>query len=179
LSRPSRSGIKTSGRRRWTTQWLLLVGLALLSACESTPAPSPRSDWADVVLQATGTGGLDASAGSPVEERVLAIQAAKVDAYQKLEGEILRLKMDEKQTVSQFLEKKPKLGEKVRDYVRGARIVSTRVIADRAMEVDAELFLGENFRAVLGLIEKRPSSETGPGKNKAGSGGGRGEELFR
>jgi len=149
----------------WRVVKIGFLCIAFSSGCQSAPAPVPRSDWADVVLHATGTGPLNGS-DSLVETRVLAIQAAKVDAYQKLEGEILQIKMDERQTVSDFIQKKPKLGEKVREYVRGARIVTTRVNVPQSVEVDADLFLGENFRAVLGLIDHKPSQGNGTAKNK-------------
>jgi hypothetical protein len=140
--------------------FMYLGCLGMMVACQSGPPPSPRSDWADVVLRATGSGSLNSTGKNPVEERVLAIQDAKVDAYQKLETEILRLKMEDHQSVSEFIGEKPELADKLHTFVRGARIVATRVFPDqRQMEVDAELFLGETFKAALGLVTPKPQHE--------------------
>lgn len=139
--------------------FIFVYAIGVLVSCKTGPPFSPRSGWADVVLRATGVGALRFSEGIAVKDRILAIQEAKLDAYQKLEEEVLRLKMDDQQTVVEFIEKDPKLPGKVRSFVRGARIVYTRVVSMGQIEVDTELFLGENFMAVLGLIERKISKE--------------------
>ncbi len=139
--------------------FVLLCNIGLVFSCKSGPSPAPLLDWSDVVLYATGVGRLKSSESFAVKDRILAIQAAKIDAYQQLEESILNLKMDGGQIVLEFVGGDPNLHEKVQGFVRGARIIETRVGLNAQMEVDAELFLGENFKAVLGLIERKRTQE--------------------
>jgi hypothetical protein len=169
-------GNKKTGGLRKRGLILFLGGLGMMVACQSGPSPSPRSDWADVVLHVTGSGSLNSTGRNPVEERVLAIQDAKVNAYQKLEAKILRLKMDDQQSVSELIGKKPELADKVHAFVRGARIVKTHIFPDqRQIEVEADLFLGENFKAALGIVTPKPQHE----KEKRGGQPPPREEFFQ
>ena len=135
-------------RRASILNW---IPFFLLLSCQSAPPPSP-GDWADVTLRATGTGPIRGEWSA--SERMQAVQRAKVDAYGKLESQVLALQINSKKTVQELAQKDEGIRKKITAFVKGAKIVDTEN-ADQGIEVTAELFLGESFKATLGLLEKK------------------------
>lgn len=130
----------------------LIVSVLFMTACESGPEVAPHADWADVTLHAVGVGPIQGEWS--VAERIQAVQRAKVDAYGKLESQIMMLQTDSKKKVSELADKDPQIGKKISSFVKGAKILRTENKAN-GIEVMTELFLGENFRATIGLAERK------------------------
>ncbi len=140
---------------------LLLGGLLIsvfITGCEKSPSPvDPMKDWSDIYLTVTGYSPLKG------EERLSALQDAKQDAYSRLEDQILRLKIDSKRDVGTLLAKDEKLKEKLKAFIRGAKVVSTEFLPDsNQISVNLELYLGTDFKTMLGLKEKKPRQEQKP-----------------
>lgn len=140
---------------------LLLGGLVIsgfMLGCEKSPSPiDPMKDWSDIYLTATGYSALKG------EERLSALQDAKHDAYSRLEGQILKLKIDSKRDVGALLMKDEKLKEKLEAFIRGAKVVTTKFTPDSdQMSVTMELYLGTDFKTALGLKEKQAGQEPKP-----------------
>lgn len=133
--------------------FLLVIPVLFLLSCESGPEVAPRADWADVTLQAVGIGQIQGEWS--LSDRIQAVQHAKVDAYAKLESQIMMLQINSKKTISELVAKDEQIGKKIASFVRGARIVRTDN-RENGVEILTELFLGENFKATIGLAERKP-----------------------
>lgn len=131
----------------------VVIPVLFLLSCESGPEVAPHADWADVTLHAVGVGPIQGEWS--LSERIQAVQHAKVDAYAKLESQILMLQTGSKKTISDLVAKDEQIGKKIASFVRGARIVRTEN-KENGVEVLTELFLGENFKATIGLAERKP-----------------------
>ncbi len=135
--------------------FLLVIPVLFLLSCESGPEVAPHADWADVTLHAVGVGSIQGEWS--LSDRIQAVQHAKVDAYAKLESQILMLQTGSKKTISELVAKDEQIGKKIASFVRGARIVRTDN-RENGVEILTELFLGENFKATIGLAERKPRS---------------------
>ncbi|NKE71030.1 hypothetical protein [Candidatus Manganitrophus noduliformans] len=133
--------------------FLLVIPVLFLLSCESGPEVAPHADWADVTLHAVGIGQIQGEWS--LSDRIQAVQDAKVDAYAKLESQIMMLQIDSKKTISELVAKDEQIGKKIASFVRGARIVRTDN-RENGVEILTELFLGENFKATIGLAERKP-----------------------
>lgn len=132
--------------------FLLVIPVLFLLSCESGPEVAPHADWADVTLHAVGIGQIQGEWS--LSDRIQAVQHAKVDAYAKLESQIMMLQIDSKKTISELVAKDEQIGKKIASFVRGARIVRTDN-RENGVEILTELFLGENFKATIGLAERK------------------------
>lgn len=130
----------------------------LLLSCQSVPIDESLRDWADVTLRVTGSGSIGKEWS--IVERMQAIQRAKVDAYTRLESAIMRLKTDSRKTISELSEKDEAMRQKISAFVRGAKIIETNNDAS-GVNIVAELFLGENFKATIGISKRRTTSPSG------------------
>ncbi|MCG3113542.1 MAG: hypothetical protein MCM46_17175 [Candidatus Manganitrophus sp. SB1] len=133
--------------------FLLVISVLFLFSCESGPEVAPHADWADVTLHAVGIGQIQGEWS--LSDRIQAVQHAKVDAYAKLESQIMMLQINSKKTISELVAKDEQIGKKIASFVRGARIVRTDN-RENGVEILTELFLGENFKATIGLAERKP-----------------------
>ena len=131
--------------------FLMLFPILLLS-CQTGPEKKLQ-DWADVTLRAVGVGSIEAEGATP--ERMQAVQKAKRDAYTSLELQVMRLQTDSEKPVSELAAQDLEMQRKISAFVRGARIISTENNNNR-IEISTELFLGENFKATIGLAKKKP-----------------------
>ncbi|TAK01097.1 MAG: hypothetical protein EPO39_14860 [Candidatus Manganitrophaceae bacterium] len=136
----------------WRLFGIILPALLLFS-CESGPEVAPHADWADVTLHAVGIGPVQGEWS--LSERMQAVQRAKVDAYTKLESQIMMLQTDSKKKVSELAAKDEQMEKKIASFVKGAKIIRTEN-KENGVEIFTELFLGENFKATIGLAERKP-----------------------
>ncbi len=130
----------------------LMLFPILLVSCQTGPEKKLQ-DWADVTLRAVGVGSIEAEGATP--ERMQAVQKAKRDAYTSLELQVMRLQTDSEKPVSELAAQDLEMQRKISAFVRGARIISTENNNNR-IEISTELFLGENFKATIGLAKKKP-----------------------
>lgn len=133
--------------------FLLFFSIFFLLSCQSGPEKKSQTDWADVTLHAVGVGSIEGDGSTP--ERMRAVQRAKRSAYTDLELQIMQLQTDSEKPVSELAVRDVEIQKKISAFVRGARIVSTENNNNR-IEILTELFLGENFKATIGLAKKKP-----------------------
>jgi hypothetical protein len=131
--------------------FLIFLQLLFLS-CQSGPEKKMQSDWADVTLHAVGVGSIKGDGSTP--ERMQAVQEAKRDAYTGLESQIMALQTDSDKHVSELAAEDVEIHKKISAFVRGAKILSTENNNNR-IEILTEIFLGENFKATIGLAKKK------------------------
>ena len=136
---------------------ILLIGVALLSACQTAPPNAPRADWADVTVETNGTGHLTAPLPWPAEARLSAIRNAKADAYAKMEFQIMALETAPGETVLQRVGQDAARRRQVAAFVRGAQILEMKP-RPHGIEIAMRLYLGEGFRTLLGLGHKKPTT---------------------
>lgn len=132
--------------------WIWFSAVFLLS-CQSGPEKKPQLDWADVTLHAVGAASIEGDGST--RERMQAVQQAKTAAYTNLESQIMGLQTDSEKRVSELAAQDVEIQKKISAFVRGARIVSTENNHNK-IEVLTEIFLGENFKATIGLAKKKP-----------------------
>ncbi len=141
-------------------QHLILCAMVLFFAsCQSTQTEKEIPGWENVTLHATGFGRIEKTWS--ITERVQAVQKAKIDAYAQLESDILALKINSTKKVDDHAKEDEVLKKKISAYVRGAKIIQTEN-SDLGVKVYAELFLGGNFKATIGLNQKRQKSSSDP-----------------
>lgn len=144
----------------------MVLGVTLLSGCATTPccnapvavtAPPAVTVGpcgatvcavAPVVrkLLATGYG----NAGSfgqytPGQAKLMAMRAAKVDAYRNLAEQVHGVRVTGSTAVSNFVAQSDTVRTYVDSFIRGARVVSVDAVADGNYEATVELELTSSF----------------------------------
>ena len=138
---------------RWLSVYLVLhvfMLLYLTAGCEKSPSPlDAMKDWSDSYLTATGYSTLKG------QERLNAMEEAKENAYFGLEEQVVKLKIEPSEDVQELLTKDGKTKEKLKAFIRGAKVVTTEFLpASNQISVTLELYLGIDFRRALGLRER-------------------------
>ncbi|VAX26240.1 hypothetical protein MNBD_NITROSPIRAE01-1215 [hydrothermal vent metagenome] len=141
------------------TACLLIFCFLLLVGCETNKVDVRYAGWENVTLVATGLGSIQKEWS--ISARLQAVQTAKINAYAQLESQANSLNTDTGKKVSAFVEKDKALAQKIAAFVRGAKITQTENVA-AGVEIMMELFLGDNFKATLGLSQKRERSPSNP-----------------
>lgn len=77
-----------------------------------------------------------------------------MDIYTQLESQIMMLQIDSSTKVIDLAEEDETIKTKISAFVRGAKIVRTEN-SQRGVSIVAELYLGENFKATIGLAERK------------------------
>jgi len=134
---------------------ILLMGMTLLVSCQTAPSTAPRADWANITVETKGTGHLTAPLPWPAEARLSAIRNAKADAYAKMEFQIMALETAPGETVLQRVGEDAVRRRQVAAFVRGAQILEVKP-RPHGIEVAMRLYLGEGFRALIGLGHRKP-----------------------
>ena len=120
--------------------------ILLMVSCQTAPE-NRRTDWADVTVTAIGIGSM--GEGSPAE-RMQAVQQAKQDAMRQLEEKVLHLQTESGKPLTEQIKTEDRK-QKVKAFVRGASIVSMEN-TDAGVQIETRLFLGDHFKATLGLL---------------------------
>lgn len=134
---------------------LLVLCFTFLGGCQTTQVDVRYAGWENVTLVATGFG--DIQKEWSISARVQAVQEAKINAYAQLESQALALKTDTGVQVLELVAKDETLAKKISAFVRGAKIIQTGN-AEAGVKIVMELFLGDSFKATLGLSRKREPS---------------------
>ena len=138
----------------------IILGLTFLSGCATTPccnAPAAvvvgpcgttacATEAVGRKLMATGYG----NAGSygqytPGQAKLMAMRAAKVDAYRNLAEQVHGVRVWGNTVVSSFVAQNDVVRTYVDSFIRGARVVSVSAIADGNYEATVELELTSSF----------------------------------
>ena len=153
---------------------IAFFGLTFGACANNSASLLKDGNWADITLEAKGISGVSPSDGniSPAS-RIELYRAAKADLYKKLESDILSLKIDPRKDVNGFIGENPKLREKVAAFLRNTKINEATFTPGKGMELTGQIYLGESFKSVLGLMEKKVPEEKG-GQRPASSGHGSG-----
>jgi hypothetical protein len=132
----------------WKKGMVLLFALTLLSGCFIVPIqqPSEQSQWAPVVLRATGGGAPPEKAINPAQARLMSERAAKLDAYRNLLERAYGVAIRANSSVRDFVLKDDTIRSRVEAYIRGAKVIDTRYNDDGGVEVEMEVTLGNDFR---------------------------------
>ncbi len=107
--------------------------------------------WEDSTLRATGNARIGSQSGWDARERLVALQEAKSDAYAKLKEKIMDVPLEPSKRVRDLLIGHPDRSGRLDDYIRTARLVSTRFIPGEGFEVETEIYLGARFKTILGM----------------------------
>lgn len=138
--------------------WWMIVVAGLLSACASTAqesvgqnyaAPAARMPGAPskvVRLTALGYGNMGTFDGyTPGQKRLMAMRAAKLDAYRSLAEQVHGVRVTGNSTVAAMVAQNDSFRVYVDAYVRGAKVVSVTPMAENNYETVVELELGNDF----------------------------------
>ena len=124
----------------------------ILSGCVSTSSQSNQSasNMPAVVLPtkvtAVGYGAMPLGDGlSSAQRHLLAMRAAKLDAYRALAETVAGIKITGTSTVSGMTLTSDSYKAYIEAYLRGARVVSITPLPDGAIETILELTLGGDF----------------------------------
>lgn len=137
---------------------MVVICSVLFLSCQSTQIDTRYAGWENVTLFAEGFGPIEKDWS--ISKRVQAVQTAKIDAYAQLESKIMDLRTDSGMKVSELAGKDETLRKKIAAFVRGAKITQTEN-SEAGVKMSTELFLGANFKATIGLSQKRPKSPPG------------------
>lgn len=135
----------------------LVLAAALLfggTALYTVPAPAAvtessangQIDWSGGKVSATGVGAVPNNASmGPGQKRLLAISAARADAYRRLAELINGVQVDSETIVKNFVTESDIVRTKVSALIRGAHFSEPRYLSDGTVEIDATLGMyGQN-----------------------------------
>lgn len=129
---------------------LTLAGLVVtfLGGCSmftpSPPPPPPPPPPAPIKVTAVGHGTLSNvqyNQYNANQQKLMAMRAAKLDAYRNLAEQVYGFRLSGATTISAFANQRDYVRVNVDAYVRGARVIEVRQLADGSYEarVEAEL----------------------------------------
>jgi outer membrane protein FlgP len=111
--------------------------VALLVSCVTTPEPPPGP----LVIRVTGFGAPPPLQPGvpPGQVRLMAERAAKDDAYRNLLERVKGVRVEGETTVQDFVAQSDVVRTRVDGILRGARVISSRVMPDKTYEVVLEV----------------------------------------
>jgi hypothetical protein len=129
---------------------LLSCLVGMVGCASSSPKNSSANDMPPVVLPtkvtAVGYGAMPVGEGlTSAQRHLLAMRAAKLDAYRALAETVAGIKITGSSTVSAMALTSDSYKAYIEAYMRGARIVSITPLPDGAFETILELTLGGDF----------------------------------
>ncbi len=146
--------------------FIALSSLLSLASCQTLPEDAGSGSWANVTLHVTGIGAINAD--WTISERIQAIQEAKVDAYKQLESQIMALQTSSGDKISDLSAKDDSMQKKITAFVRGAKIIRTEN-DPKGVKILAQLFLGDSFKATIGLAKKKQQQLSNPNARDSSS----------
>lgn len=144
---------------RRTGIFVALLFLMVINGCQTISEDAGLGSWANVTLRVTGRGAIEK--GWTITERLQAIQRAKVDAYAQLESQIMALETTAGDKMTELSARDESMQKKIAAFVRGAKIIRTEN-DETGVKVVAQLFLGEGFKATIGLAKRRQQELSNP-----------------
>lgn len=170
--------------------WIIPV-VSLLPACVSTTAndgiqsaPTAQASrmqlpvpYKVVKLTAIGYGNMGAFDGyTPGQKRLMAMRAAKLDAYRALAEQVHGVRVTGNSTVAAMVSQNDSFRVHVDAYVRGAKVASVTPMAEGNYETILELELGGDFfeyfkqRANYPAMAAAQTAAASPSVGKVGPG---------
>ena len=133
---------------------LAFAAASLLSACGSmhlSTTPAPKAQSAIVTLNATGYGAVNMAACdgqcdrvSPVQRKLLAMRAARLDAYRAMAEQVYGLRVEGGSTVGSLALKDDSFKVYIDAFIRGARVTSSVQREDGTYETTVEMDFDTN-----------------------------------
>jgi len=110
------------------------------------PLPKPKPEPSKPrIFRARGIGVPSAKHKNPTLARTLAARAAQADAMRNLVQEIQGAQVDSQTTVKDFMTESDQVNVQVSSFLRGARVIDKREMADGAVEVEMEVTVPGEF----------------------------------
>lgn len=135
---------------------ILLVVTLMFTGCYIVPVQEPQPpvtadvvDWQPVTLRAMGNGAPPGRSVNAAQARLMAIRAAKVDAYRNLLEEAYGVNISARSSVREFIVKNDSIRSRVDAYIRGAKVIHTIYHDDGGVEVEMEVTLRQDFRNIF------------------------------
>lgn len=135
---------------------------ALLSACMVMPhqhggvtAPGAYAPQRFVAVGYGAMGG-NYSQYTPAQQKLMAMRAARVDAYRALAEQVYGFRVSGSTSVSGFATQSDNIRTYVDAVIRGARLVSINPIADGNFEATVELDVPATFFSCLNNVQFGP-----------------------
>lgn len=141
--------------------WWTIPIIGLLSGCATSSQESMPQNYAGptgaaprvlgipnkvVRLSGLGYGNMGSAEGyTPGQKRLMAMRAAKLDAYRSLAEQVHGVRVTGNSTVAAMVAQNDSFRVYVDAYVRGAKVVSITPMAENNYETILELELGSDF----------------------------------
>ena len=131
---------------------LALAAASLLSACGSLPLSKPvPAQPVIVTLNATGYGAVNTAACngecervSPAQRKLLAMRAARLDAYRAMAEQVYGLRVEGGSTVGSLALKDDSFKVYIDAFIRGARVTNVAQREDGSYETTVEMDFDTN-----------------------------------
>jgi hypothetical protein len=128
----------------------VLVLLFMVSlGCQKSYHPTLNPDWADITLRAKGMGAPPSNAENAAQAKLLARNAAKMDALRNLQEQIYGIQIESQTYVRDYITRSDEIRARTEGFIKKARIISEKENADGSYEVTVELFLGKKFADII------------------------------
>ncbi len=147
----------------------LLVATALLAGCASKkdvnqkpeayfePVKQEVDPIAPMTLRVVGYGATEVASKSKsdAQRRLLAIRAARMDAYRAMAERVYGMSVQGSTTVRDMVVQNDRFRSYVETYMHGARVVSTDVMPDGTVETVLEMVIDHGFRNCLQTVDNQ------------------------
>lgn len=119
-------------------------------------------DWAKNVVKVTGSGA-PPDRGNQAQKRLMAVRAAKADAFRQLVEIINGVHVNSETVVKDFVTESDVIKTKVEGLIKGAELVGEpRYMSDGSVEVDLQIKLFGKDNSVASVIRPQEQSDDKP-----------------
>lgn len=130
---------------------LVFAATSLLSACGTMSPPVPAPQPVIVTLNATGYGAVNLAACdgqcdrvSPAQRKLMAMRAARLDAYRSMAEQVYGLRIEGGSTVGSLALKDDSFKVYIDAFIRGARVTNNVQREDGTYETTVEMDFDTN-----------------------------------
>lgn len=145
---------------------LVLVGCSSTSSKDSVaeepenylkPVEQEVDPVAPMVLRVVGYGAVDVNnkKQSAMQRRLMAVRAAKLDAYRALAERLYGMQVQGSTTVRDMVVQDDRFRTYVETYMHGARVLSADVLSDGTVETTLEMVVDQGFRNCLQTTDNK------------------------
>src|SRR5690606_112662 len=112
---------------------------------------------APMTLRVVGYGAPEVvtNSSSDAQRRLLAIRAARMDAYRAMAERVYGMSVQGSTTVRDMVVQNDRFRSYVETYMHGARVVSTDVMPDGTVETVLEMVIDHGFRNCLQTVDNQ------------------------
>lgn len=159
---------------------LALAATTLLTACgtvrmptvSAKPAPVQRAQPAIVTLTATGYGAVNTALCqgecdriSPAQRKLLAMRAARLDAYRAMAEQVYGVRVEGGSTVGSLALKDDSFKVYIDAFIRGARVTNNAQRDDGSYETTVEMDFDINAPQMQAPVQEQASAQPAVAKN--------------